>query len=397
MAYAFSFTPEVFNENLEKLREKFPLIRESIYINKSSNTSNLVERLGSLDGKELETFAGSLRSDELDLPLVAFRSHMDEGVADKLDSILKIRFRKKLFLLNWLILQNNYTNQKLIASMENLCDIMMKKYPDDYSETIFSKIPDWSADPVESTYRLLYAEKNTIEDFFIKYQLLQKSKFSYDFYTYYFMKAVKGDILGNWQPFIRAMSSYVVEQSASVINNYLEVFEVLKYSKEVTDYILENYGGISEGSEFWNRISEVSKQKFFKWSNLKIMEDHFGKDSKKYSFWSSYIDEVIKVERFYQIKLIFIFFESCVVVDMGGHEQSAYLYYKETFNVEYEHFLSEPDLNKRNWRIYPEHVIDARESVIEDKRSDIYKFNYEFVGKLYLREILKTEAIKKKK
>jgi hypothetical protein len=397
MAYAYEFVPSKFNESLEKIRLKFPLIREAIYINKSDSTQDLVGRLSDLDDEGLEKFAAELRSDELDLPLIAFRSNMDEGVSDKLDSILKIRFRKKLFLLNWLILQNNYKNPKLISSMKNLCDIMKKKYPDDYSETIFPKIPDWHNNMIDSVSKLMHEEKTGIEKFFAKYQFLQKSKFAYDFYTQYFLTASKDEIINNWQPFIRTMNSYVVEQSAAVINIYLELFEVNKFSKEVTDYIFEKYGCLFEESEFWNLVSNESRNKFIKWMNLKIMEDHFGKEGKKYHFWSVYIDDLVRVARFEHLNLIFIYFESCVVVDLGGHELSAYLYYKETFDLEYDHFINTPDSEGRAWRIFPEHVINARESVIENKRSDIYKFNYEFVGKLYLKEILKTEALKKKK
>jgi len=127
---------------------------------------------------------------------------------------------------------------------------------------------------------------------------------------------------------------------------------------------------------------------------MKVMEEHFGADNKKFIFWTNYLEKFTKIERFPGSTIIFIYFDTCVVVDMGGEEQSAYLYYKESFDLEYENFI---ETDKTHWRIFKENVIDARESIIEEKRSDIYKLNYEFVGRLYLKEILETEALKKKK
>lgn len=397
MAYTLEFVPVAFERSLGEIRDKFPLISEVIYENKTEDTIDLVDRLSELDESELGKFALNLKSDELDLPLVAFRTKMEEGAADKLDSLLEIRFRKKLFLLNWLILQNNYDNKNLIKSMHKLCSIMAEKYPEDYEISIFAKIKKWDADCINAVLKLLLKEKITIKEFFEKYQFLEKSKFSYTFYVRYFEKATKEKIIADWDIFILAANSYLVEESAAVINTYLEAFEVLDYSEEITNIILEKYGAIDRYSEFWGYMSEEAKMKFFQWSNLKTMEEHFEKEVKKYKFWSNYLKEMARIETYSDLDLIFIYFDSCVVVDMGETEPHAFLYYMESFEIEYERFRDLDDTQEKIWRIFPENVIDVKDSIIEGKRSDIYKFSYEFVGRLYLKEILKTEAVRKKK
>ena len=397
MAYTLEFVPVAFERSLGDIRERFPLINEVIYENKTEDTIGLVDRLSDLDEKELERFALNLKSNELDLPLIAFRTRMEEGASDKLDSLLEIRFRKKLFLLNWLILQNNYTNEKLIKSMHNLCSIMSHKYPDDYSLSIFSKIKKWDEDCIHKVIKVLTKEKTNITEFFDKYHFLQKSKFSYTFYVQYFKNATKEMIIADWATFVLAANSYVVKESADIINVYLELFGVSDYSEEITNIILEKYDPIKRYSEFWEYLSKEAEAKFFQWTNLKTIEEHFKKEVKKYSFWSNYLKEMVKVESYNDLDLIFIYFDSCIVVDMGKTEPNAFLYYKESFDIEYERFIELDETQERIWRIFPENVIDVKDSIIEGKRSDIYKFSYEFVGRLYIKEILKTEAVRKKK
>ncbi|MFO7637310.1 MAG: hypothetical protein R6W96_08370 [Clostridia bacterium] len=396
MSYSLDFTPANFMKSLEDIRKKYPLIRETIYADKGRQTESFVQRVGKLDMEHLEDFAARMRNDELELPLVAFRTDIGEEFTEKLDVVLKVRFRKKLFLLNWLILQNNYKNEKLIASMGNLCEIMQEKYPGEYAETIFARIHDWGTDPLDKVMALFQNEKTTLEAFFRKYDFLEKSKFSYDFYTMYFGNADREGITADWSCFIRAAESYVVTQSATVLDRYMGSFEIQDYDKEVTDLVMEKYGPVQEELEFWKLMSDESRTRFEKWTNLKALENHFGRNSKKHLFWSYYANDIQRVELYPESKLAFIYFETRAVVDLGEPEQRAFLYFLETFLIEYEHFKGLPDGEEKAWRIFPEQVVDARSSVIENKKSDIYQFSYEFVGRLYIKEIFKLEAQKKK-
>lgn len=397
MANTFDFKPSAFSKSLEEIRARFPLIKEVIYTKKTDESADLVGRLSKLDDSEIVDFALGLKTDELDLPLAAFKADIDNGQEDRLETILKIRFRKKLFLLNWLILQNNYQNQKLKDSMETLCRLMKEKYSEEYSETIFAKIGRWGDDPVRSVMVLFKKEGSTLEEFFKKYQLLLKSKFSYVFFVEYFINATQEEILNNRKLFILAANSYVLAESAAVLGRYLDIFSVREYTDDVMDIMVQKNSSEEQGNDFMGLFSGELKQKYKEWVRLRRMETCFGRNSKKYSFWANYLDDIQEVETPENSRVVFIYFGTCVVVDMGEPEQHAYLYYIESFRIEYERFMDQENGEERTWRVMSENVVDARESVIEGKRSDIYKLSYEFVGRLYLKEILHTEALRKKK
>lgn len=396
MTGSFEFVPSRFLESLQEIRQKFPLIREVIYTDKSRETEDFIREISDLHPDQLISFAARIKNHDLDLPLMAFRAHVGDQVSDKMDTILKTRFRKKIFLLNWLILQNNYRNERLIASMGNLCDLMKERFPEEYAETIFFKIGSWGENPIRQVMELFREEQTTVKRFFEKYSFLEKSKFSYDFCTAYFHQASREVFTADWEVFIQAASSYVPEQSAWVLDRYLSAFEAVEYPEKVTDLILKLHGRPEEGKEFWELLGEESRKRFAQWTTYQALARHFGKGSKKHSFWAHYLKNLVKVEIHEKQDLCFLYFDSCVVVDLGETSQTAYLYYQETFLLEYEYFSHLPDTNEKCWRIFPEQVVDARSSVIEGKRSDIYLFSYELVGRLYIKEILKTEALQEK-
>ena len=338
-----------------------------------------------------------MKNDELDLTLVAFRTELDTLNADKLNSILKIRFRKKLFILNWLILQNNYKNHTLINSMKKLCEIMAEKYPDEYKESIFAKADYWGKDTVMRVYDFIIKEGLDIGSFFKKYQFLEKSKFAYDFYVKYFTNTDKEGILNNWDAFILAINSYVVTESATIIDTYLKIIAPPEYSPEVTNLIEEKYGTDIMNGEFWELVSKDSKESFRKWLYLKTMESFFGAGNQIIPFFTGYLYDIKKIEYIQDAGVLFVFFENAVLVDVRNDKQIGYLYKNREFDKELERFLSIDDAVMREWNIAYDKILDAKEAIIDEKTSDIYSVSYAFVGRLYLREIIKQEALAKKK
>lgn len=389
MEFKFEYEPVRFNDILSDIREAFPQLEELDGNDAPGRSGMLSERLSAIDPNSLFRLAKVLKSKELQLILYLMKAPAEVEIISKAEIILKLRFKKKLFDLCWILLQGDYDNKGLLNAARVLSECMHTKHPDEYEASFFFKTAKIPGSLVQKAHTLLIEEKCDIRSFCRRYSILDNSAFAQKLRMLFFTGCDSNGFVNNRESILKHMNGDDLDIMAAVFSAYLDKLKVIDYFDIVNQMVASKWGNPEKAGEFWQRLDGTIAAKFSAWQDLKRIERHFGSESKRYKLWAGYFDKMMRIEA--DAQLLIMEFGNFIVLDFKEEEGWSYLYMKDYFFDEYEQYEGAKQHGSAQWRIIPEHVAGARDLVIEGIRSDIYRVGYARVQMLYLKEILKLE------
>lgn len=418
MEYDFQFIPLKFHESLSDIRNTHLLEIETASADDVPEAGSLVERLGDSSGIELRHMANILRYSEIDMLFQILKKNIDESLKNKVLYILKSRTKRKYFIVNWAMLQNDYGNSNLIESIRLIADCMKPDGMKGYEDIDANLLTDCNNDLLEHTYQVLVKEDESIDKFLEKYLVDRNSRLAHDLCLLYFSKCEKEGFPKNRKVFSEMVNGGDPGSIQAAIANYLSRMHVLKFFSEVNVKILERCKPPAEGDIFWKNAGSELIKKFDQWINVNKMESYFEMNKRKFVFWRAYYKNIINTVINVEAGALFIDFGKFMAVDIRKLESGAFLYAKNTFWIHYDNFILKmhnseagedskadgseagEDLNKDSevrdddipeWDIPYDVATDARDAIIKEAFSDIYVLNFEHVGILYARDLLERE------
>lgn len=390
----FYFHPMKFSEVLTKISKSHLSMQEKLSVNSEDSVSEFMARLKAEANKPSGRLRILFKYRDLELIISVLAKTEDEVLRDILLHMLKTFSGSKLFKLSWAMLQKDYTNKDLIDSIKIL------SLHNEHNCQLYSVILPASGDSIlDRALGALECEALLIRDFFDKYGIMSECHFGSDLSIKFFSRCCKSDFLNNFATFKEILFFYKNEAVFNVIENYLEKFDAYEYDFDISKRLLEEYGEPTENKGLWAYMRTEIKAKFNDWLKILQIEDHFGRTSRKSYFWRQYYRDIRKIYRDEESDLLFISFEGFTVVDLGRENSETFLYDSEIFDTKYRQHLDEVKngLDEvRNvidiWRPEPDSTVTARVAFLEDASSKVYKMNYDGVGILYLKELIKREA-----
>jgi hypothetical protein len=391
----FYFKSVKLCESLTNISERHLSLPEILSLNREVRTKEFVGSLKTAQDRHTPLLDFSLKYSDLELVLSELVKNPEGRLRDILMLLLKRYAGKKLFKINWAMLQKDYRNKGLLDSMKVLCVHMKESLEIENSRSLFNRMETVSGDSfLNQTHEALVNEGGLLKEFFDKYGVISEYSFGMDLIRKFFSKCCKNDFLNNITIFLEVLSVYKNEDTFSVIENYLEKFDVNEYDFCISRMLLEKYGKPVGNDDLWAYISDETRSKYNHWLKILQMEDHFGRASRESGFWRQYYGEIKNIHRDEKNNLLFINFGDFAVVDFGKQNHETFLYKKEVFDLKYQQYLKEGELSENGWETVPDAVVTARTAFLEDASSNIYKMNYDGVGILYLKELLKRESEK---
>lgn len=420
MEFKLEYEPARFNATLSVIRKSFPYLNELSGNDLDAKKAALSAKLEAIAGSEVQRLAETLKSSELELVLSIISDTEDPETLSMLVSILVLRFRKKLFDLCWIMLQNNYRNTGLLNAAKVLMDCMKSVYSIELEASFLFKAELNKAESnkaelaeaalPEKARDMMLSEMVDIKGFLRKYHILENSRFAHEMRRLFFTACGADGFLKNKEQLIKHMDTDDINSAAAVFSSYLGKLKPIEYFDSLNRVVVNRWGVPGDGGEFWGRLDSSASERFDSWLDLKKIEHHFGFGSKRYKFWSMYFENMRGIRYDEPAGLLIMKFSNFIIVDNKDADGWSYLYLREYFAVEYanyeasrrqqettesQHGEAELQQGRTEWRIIPEHVAEARDLVIEGIKSDIYRIGYDKVHILYLKDILKNGIGKK--
>ncbi len=389
MEYAL-FTPaSKFQASLKMIRKYHPFIEEIARIDMSDEVEKLLLQVNRLQGNELKDFATKLQNSQLELIFHALIQNLGTTLKEKLIFILSLRLKKRLFHYNWIILQEHYTNPYLIESFKLLTDYMRKKYPEDFNNSFASRMTFSGEDLVYQALFALKSEQSTLNDFLKRYNFLNDSELFNAIVEIFFLSCDKDGYLENAKLFMDWISASENKPIPQIIH-YIEIMDVLEYIEEI-NYLLIELFDLPPNSSFWQNIAQEHQNKFLQWNNLNKMEKYLGSDTEKFLFWKNYYQHIDNVECYPEQGIMFMYISEHVVVDIKNDMNQSYLYRKQAFKIAHRAFFEAGGFkNQGSWPLELEKVVPIKDTILENRNSEIYKLDFKGINKLYIRDFLET-------
>ncbi len=403
-------------EALDITRKHYPSYLEFVRSDHSEKIKRILDSIAQLKGEMLVKYSFTLRDSDLEYVLPALVNCKDERICNMLEDILELRFRKKLYELNWIMLQMDFTNRNLLETMNRMLNCLKNKYPQDYAASLFTRLDAFTVAALnenlpESMCRVLVAENIDIDTFSRKYALFSDGALAKKMSELFFLKSSKNGFTRNRDVFTGLLDDKDAPEAVPLLACYFEKLEVYEYFDELNYSLMRRFGepgvsGEKGKDDFWELLPKACSDKFSRWQDLKRIEYHFGKSSKDFILWVSYIDKMKKVDYHEHAGLLFMDFGPFVVVDSRegfledgiegldvADKKISYLIDRKYFDHVCESHKPETAEHDGNlwWRIIAGHMVDARELIIEDIKSEVYRVGYNKVQLLYLKEILRVK------
>ncbi|NJD03286.1 MAG: hypothetical protein FIA99_12005 [Ruminiclostridium sp.] len=390
MEFRFEYEPVRFVEMLSEIRTAFPFLEEFAVNDTGERIAALSARLETVNDNNLQEFVKTLKGSELELIIKIMKDPADSKI-EVLEGIIKLRFRKKLYNLCWIMLQDNFFNAGLLNAAQVLSEFMKAEYPDEFAASFLGRTINLAGSLPEKGEILLIEEKSDLGSFFRRYAILENSIFAQKLRELFFTGCEADGFVNNREPLLRHMNGDDLDSAAAVFSVYLDKLKTIQYFDTVNRMVVSRWGIPENGGELWQRLDDRRIAKFVAWQDLKRIEAHFGRESKRYKIWAGYFDRMQRIVADEAAGFLIMEFDKFVVFDGKVDGGWSYLYMKDYFEDEYTRYENAKNQGAPQWRIIPEHVASARDLVIEGVRSDIYRVGYDRVHILYLKEILKVE------
>jgi hypothetical protein len=390
MPYQLNFIPHKLDKALNDAAARHFTTAECARQDYGERLGNFIKRAEAMEENFSEEASVSIRNSELELLLHAIKNTSSQDLSLRLRYILEKRAKVRLFDLNWLMLQEDYENEGLLASMKILSIYMNKNFHGKFQASLYSKLDNHDTGILPQSLDLLYKEGMGITDFIKQYGIQPLSSFGCSLCARYFRKCDKQGFKEDCDLFQLYINNYNGSDIYPAVAYYLDTLQVSEYLDEINLQLLSRFSHPSSGNCLWDNIIDSLKQKFNQWMRIKEIEKHFGGDQRKYAPWKqvySYIDGVWREK---EDNLLFIDLGEYVAVDMGLSCEDAFLYRKSIFNVLYEQYIAGKESGLK-WSNLPEGVVTARDAIILDTTSDSYKISYEGIGVLYIKELIEKD------
>lgn len=387
--FGTAFRPLATSNALDLVRSRHPLPVE-IAGRSSVEAEALTHVLENIRDIDIERTAALIRNSELEGVLVALKGNCETAVREVLLEIIRRRAKARLFHLNGLMLQQDWNHANLLQSMQVLCAFMREKYPEDFEQSLFSRIDITHGELLEQILKELQAEGGTIRDFCTKYGIGFDSPMGQELCLRFFSVCGKKDYRNNRDVLAGIISGRDPEVLTPLVLHYLEVFDPVEFIDAVNLLICDRFGEPSAGHALWEQASIEVKLKFELWVKTWVVREHFASYLRKYLIWRKYHKHFEEVYRNRKLNLLLIDLGALVAVDFGADRDEAYLYRKQSFEAIYGN-VKEMAGNRDMIPVFPENAVEARQAILEEIWPEVYKVSYDGVGILYIGETISRE------
>lgn len=372
------FVPCKLYESILKLREKSLLPNEIPGRIRQDLDSGVSLSLPRYSGPALEKYALSLGSKELELLLGYLTTDIEVSLQDIILKIIHIRMSSRLTRVIWAFIQYGHSlpglrAAGLMASLSPRCEVEILR-------RLFLK----DEDIISEAIRILEDEGSLIQLFMEKHDIIPESPFALVLLQRYFLNTTEEGFLNNEEYFLRLMDFMAEEDLRPVLKNYLTHPWVDKSCKDINLAIFRRFGYPESGNKIWEGIDQQLEDKFRHWCFLIHMEDYFGTEHKKFSLFTNIYKELIDLVFMEDHQIIILDFGQFAIVDCRNMTDLSYLLEKTVLKRELEKISVG---GNPRW-LTQKSMIDARDVIIEDKKDDIVKLNFQGIGMLYVRELL---------
>ncbi len=401
MEFKYTYEPVRFEGMISEIRVAFPSLEEFVRDSPKESVDALSASLEAIDENNLQAFAKTLKTSELELIIKIVLITVDSEIVNKAESILKQRFKKKLFDLCWVMLQYNYQNSGLLHTALVLSECMKVEYPEEFAASFLFQVENMEGSLPEKAIMMLTTQNSDLTSFCDRYAILENSDFAQRLRELFFKKCKVEDFVINQELLLKHITGHDINSAALVLSFYLEKLSVREYFNNINRIVVNRWDLPENDGEIWRKLADETVEKFKAWLDLKVIEQHYGQESTRYKLWTVYFDQILQVKYDEAPGLLIMEFENFVVLDEKNKNECSYLYMKDYFAAEYTWYEEMKQQGISTWRINSEHVADARDLVIHNIKSNIYRVGYDNTDILYLKEILaiklKSATSKKKK
>lgn len=216
-----------------------------------------------------------VRNSELELLIHSLKRISSGNLQASLLCILEKRAKKRLFELNWYMLQEDYTNAGLLASMNVLCTYMKRNHPDEFAATLFSRLGSPDENFLGNSLDLAMKEYDGIEEFLNRYNIMPLSTFGGRLCLEYYTKCGKQGFIADREMFYLFLDNYCDEEVYPAVANYLDSLDTVEYPDRINMLLLNRFSDPASSNCLWDNVSNVLKQKFTQWMRLKEIEEHY--------------------------------------------------------------------------------------------------------------------------
>lgn len=389
MEYNFCYASNKFHEASNCIKKRHLTAADKLGLDNSTNVLKFIKRMEKIQQNQLGKFAVAIRNSELELILFAFKENIDDETRRKLLCIMKLRMKRRLFEINWLMLQNDYQNKNLKDSMELLCEYMKVKHKDEYAQSLLGRLDRHDNDLLNQTYKTLINDNIILQDFLEKYNISEQSCFGLNLCIMFFTECNTDGFLNNSELFYRILNKFDSSRISLLVDNYLNKLDVTEFIKHINMFILQRYNEPKLSNIMWSSVSHTCRMKFTQWLNIKKLEDFYGSKNTIYKFWLEFCKYINYIHHEDKSIHLVIHFDTFIVIAKAMYMQEAFLCEKEAFELKYDRYLA--DMENEVEIIEYEQIVSARDAVINNINSEIYKMSFEGICKLYARDLLKRE------
>lgn len=228
------FTPVSFIKCIDRVRELYPTTREAIKKDMSLEVEKLLVKLGTY-GNNITEYISCLNNRKIDTVFFAFLHLLGKesypDYFEKLKTALTLGFKRRLFELSWVMLQENYGSEARLNAMEFFCYCMQNRFPEAYRSTVFGQLSDWKVNFPEKIYQLLLKKGEGVAQFLVENSISENSNLGRILLNLYFSNCSKDAFEMDIQAFVDFIN---IEANSEVrVNSEVGVNSVVGANSEV--------------------------------------------------------------------------------------------------------------------------------------------------------------------
>lgn len=320
---------------------------------------------------ELEYYASTLTGRELDNLLYSLIVKPEKRVLQ----LLAIRFTGRTAAYLWALFQYHADCSALLE----LISIAKPSYDmlrENGGRLMLAK--GFLNNPADIVTKVMLSECGSIEAFIDRYGLIRGSPFCELVKCFFYSRCDPNVLEANFEPFTEYIVALESLGSSPALRHYLSSIKPEQYHIPLNLYLVERLGIPSAVSENWSVFPEQLTNKLGEWYKMHMLAGLLKKPGFKYDLLVAYLKTINEILYDKENGVLRLNLGSVSLFDPNPKEDTAFLFTDAAkgMSITKEEFSTIKQLP------------DARNHLIEEAKSDIYKLEFFEFGKLYTREIL---------
>jgi hypothetical protein len=346
--------------------EEFPFVVDRL---EAERERALVERLAEQD---VYGYALSLSGRQLDFIIFSL---VLTAPSNRVAKLLSYRFTKRLARLSWILFQHHPSSGVLPWLVVNNASRLHGLSEKD-GVLMFSG--GFLENSVGSVVNVMFSERVTVDSFIDKYRLIVGSPFFTQILETFYTYCEPSALMQNYDHLYNFISNLAQPEASPVVKHYLVSVQARDYHAPINLYLIDRLGMPYYESEAWAFLSNEVIWNVAQWYKLHLLDSHLVVPSRKHTNLVERLDRISYIAYDPENGVLRIDFGSFALFDPEPESDTMYLF-KDA---------------KRGMSITPEEfkdiiiTLEARNFIVEEAETDIYKLYFFEFGKLYAGDMM---------